>query len=226
MFEWRWGQEMFFIFIDWNDVWQFDTVYTFIYEWIDDNSMLLLLKSILQTGWCLLTQRELRLYCPHTPQLLSSTHHLILSSRDDTHPPLLENNMRWNVLDQCCVVLWCNWPAICAPDLIHSAHSMGSVAPVTVTITSAPLTASLTELQTTTASSTSSTNRSAFSLLLLHTRTWKKHDAECANEHPTIWSSLFRRHLFELEDLCEDIIMTSCLLSWAEDAQHVWYGWF
>lgn len=61
---------------------------TFMCEDEEIVSEKIVLKYTLQTGWCLQTLRELRLCCPHTPQLLSSTHHLTLSSLDDTRPPL------------------------------------------------------------------------------------------------------------------------------------------
>lgn len=59
-------------------------------------------------------------------------------------------------------------PLMWAPGLTHSPNKMGSVAMVTVMITSAPVTASWTDEQTRTSPGTEFTNFSAFSLVRFH----------------------------------------------------------
>lgn len=62
-------------------------------------------------------------------------------------------------------------PATCAPAFTHRPKSTGSVLPVTVTMASAPLTASSTETHALTGPPTERQNLSAPWLVRLHTRT-------------------------------------------------------
>ncbi len=119
---------------------------------------------------------------------------------------------------------------MCAPGLTHSPKSIGWLAPVADTITSAPITASFTEEQTVTGSWRSLTNRWAISFLLLHTRTWSEYNTGLhahKNSFEWLWriSYFYTGYLFELEELCKDIIVASSLLPWTKDAQHLWKSW-
>lgn len=64
-------------------------------------------------------------------------------------------------------------PLMWAPGFTHSPNKMGSVAMVTVMMTSAPVTASCTDEQTRTSPCTVLANFSAFSLVRFHILTWE-----------------------------------------------------
>ena len=139
-----------------------------------------------QRGWRLQTQSLLPPCCQRTPPPPSSARRPAPSSQACTLPPLLSNtretlyetligtNVKISPISSLILFVCVNYffsPATCAPGLTHWPKSTGSVHLVTVTMASAPLTASSTETYGVTGPLTVRQNLSAPCFVWLHTRT-------------------------------------------------------
>lgn len=139
-------------------------------------------------GWHRRTPPSLPLCCLRTAPPPSSAHHpvpaspacklLLLLSR--TVNPLINHPTHINKSSEKYLLKSCTLPETWAPGFTHAPNSTGSVLLVTVTMTSAPLTASSAELKAFTGPGTCRQNVSALCLVWLHTRT-------CSDDNTQTW---------------------------------------